>query len=51
MAKTCVYLANTQGGYLFLGIEDKEKLFCLGKLDRILKKRCIGEMLNGNYNT
>lgn len=26
LAKTCVCLANAQGGYLFLGIEDKEKL-------------------------
>lgn len=26
IAKTCVCLANAQGGYLFIGIEDKEKL-------------------------
>lgn len=26
LAKTCVCLANTQGGYLFIGIEDKDKL-------------------------
>lgn len=26
LAKTCVCLANAQGGYLFIGIEDKEKL-------------------------
>lgn len=26
LAKTCVCLANAQGGYLLLGIEDKEKL-------------------------
>lgn len=26
LAKTCVCLANAQGGYLFLGIEDKNKL-------------------------
>lgn len=26
LAKTCVCLANTQGGYLFIGIEDKYKL-------------------------
>lgn len=26
LAKTCVCLANTQGGYLFVGIEDKDKL-------------------------
>ncbi|MHB9015647.1 MAG: ATP-binding protein [Sulfurovum sp.] len=25
LAKTCVCLANTQGGYLFIGIEDKDK--------------------------
>jgi ATP-dependent DNA helicase RecG len=26
LAKTCVCLANTQGGYLFIGVEDKDKL-------------------------
>ena len=26
LAKTCVCLANAQGGYLFIGIEDKDKL-------------------------
>lgn len=26
LAKTCVCLANAQGGYLFIGVEDKEKL-------------------------
>ncbi len=26
LAKTCVCLANTQGGYIFIGIEDKDKL-------------------------
>ncbi|MGM0519584.1 MAG: ATP-binding protein [Campylobacterota bacterium] len=26
LAKTCACLANTQGGYLFIGIEDKNKL-------------------------
>ncbi|MEA3553020.1 MAG: ATP-binding protein [Campylobacterota bacterium] len=26
LAKTCVCLANSQGGYLFIGVEDKEKL-------------------------
>lgn len=26
LAKTCACLANAQGGYLFIGIEDKEKL-------------------------
>lgn len=31
LAKTCVCLANAQGGYLFIGIEDKNKLVPKGQ--------------------